>query len=90
MKKNGGFIPGIRPGKPTADYLSYIINRITLVGAGFLGLIAVLPNVAQSLTNINSLAIGGTGLLIVVSVILESVKDIESKLVMHNYDRFLS
>ena len=89
MKKNGGFIPGIRPGKPTADYLSYIINRITLVGAAFLGLIAVLPNIAQSLTSINSLAIGGTGLLIVVSVILESVKDIESKLVMHNYDRFL-
>lgn len=89
MKKNGGFIPGIRPGKPTAEYLSYIINRITLVGAVFLGLIAVLPNIVQNITSINSLAIGGTGLLIVVSVILESVKDIESKLVMHNYDRFL-
>lgn len=90
MKKNGGFIPGIRPGAPTADYLNYVLNRITLVGAFFLGIIAILPNIAQMMTGINSLAIGGTGLLIVVSVVLELTKDIQSKLVMHNYDRFLN
>lgn len=89
IKKNGGFIPGVRPGTPTVNYLTYILNRITLVGAAFLGLIAVLPNLAQSVTGISTLAIGGTGLLIVVSVILETSQKVESQLVMHNYDRFL-
>ena len=90
IKKNGGFIPGVRPGQPTIDYLTHILNRITLAGAFFLGLIAVLPNVMQSLTSVSTLAIGGTGLLIVVSVILETARDMESQLVMHNYDKFLS
>lgn len=89
IRKNGGFIPGIRPGIPTADYLNYILNRITLIGAIFLGLIAVLPSVAQTATGISSLTIGGTGILIVVSVVLETVKQIESMLVMRSYEGFL-
>lgn len=90
FKKHGGFVPGIRPGKPTADYLNYILNRITLAGALFLGLIAILPSIAQSITDVSSLTIGGTGILIVVSVILETSKQLESMLVMRNYDGFLS
>lgn len=89
IKKYGGFIPGIRPGKPTADYLNYILTRITLAGALFLGAIAVLPSVVQQATGINSLTIGGTGILIVVSVILETTKQLESMLVMRSYDSFL-
>jgi len=89
IKRNGGFIPGIRPGKATADHLSYILTRITLVGALFLGLIAVLPSIVQGATGITALTIGGTGILIVVSVILETAKQVEGQLVMHNYERFL-
>jgi len=89
IKKYGGFIPGIRPGKPTADYLSYVLNRITLAGALFLGLIAILPSIASYLTGITTLTIGGTGILIVVSVILETSKNFESQLIMRNYDSFL-
>ena len=89
IKKHGGFIPGIRPGTPTASYLNYILMRITLVGAVFLGLIAVLPSIVQGATGITNLAIGGTGILIVVSVVLETVKKLESQLVMRNYDKFL-
>ena len=90
LKKNGGFIPGIRPGKATATHLGFITMRITLVGALFLGLIAILPSIVQGMTNLQSLSIGGTGILIVVSVILETTQQIQSKLVMHNYDKFLS
>jgi len=90
FKKHGGFIPGIRPGKPTAEYLNYILNRITLAGALFLGTIAILPSVAQSMTDITSLTLGGTSILIVVSVILETSKQLEALLVMRNYDGFLS
>lgn len=90
IKKNGGFVPGIRPGDSTAQYLSSVLNRITLVGALFLGTIAILPTIAQAATGVNSLGLGGTGLLIVVSVILESAKDIEAQLVMRSYDKFLS
>ncbi|MFC1653571.1 preprotein translocase subunit SecY [Patescibacteria group bacterium] len=90
FKKHGGFVPGIRPGKPTADYLNYILNRITLAGALFLGLIAILPSLVQSMTDITSLTIGGTGILIVVSVVLETSKQLEALLVMRNYEGFLS
>jgi len=90
FKKHGGFIPGIRPGKPTAEYLNYILNRITLAGALFLGAIAILPSIAQSMTDITSLTLGGTSILIVVSVILETSKQLEALLVMRNYDGFLS
>ncbi|MBI2029304.1 preprotein translocase subunit SecY [Candidatus Gottesmanbacteria bacterium] len=89
IQKYGGFIPGIRPGTATANYLNYILTRITLCGAVFLGFIAVLPSVAQSVTGISTLFLGGTGILIVVSVVLETVKKIESQLVMRNYDSFL-
>lgn len=86
LQKSGGFVPGIRPGQPTADFLSNIINRITLVGALFLGLIAVLPFMVQAATGIVTLTIGGTALLIVVSVVLEFMKQLQGKLVMREYE----
>lgn len=86
LMKQGGFLPGIRPGTPTKAYLDYVSLRITLFGALFLGLIAVLPSVGQAFTGITTLIIGGTGLLIVVAVILETTKQIESQLVMSDYD----
>lgn len=89
IKKHGGFIPGIRPGQPTASYLNKILTRITLAGALFLGVIAVLPSVTSSLTGVSTMAIGGTGILIVVSVVLETSKSLEAQLLMRNYDGFL-
>lgn len=89
IKKNGGFVPGIRPGKPTANYLSYILTRITLAGAVFLGIIAILPSLVQIITDINSLTVGGAGILIIVSVVLETAKQLESQLVMRSYEGFL-
>jgi preprotein translocase subunit SecY len=88
LQKMGGFIPGIRPGKATADYLNFILNRVLLVGAVFLGIIAVMPYVMQSLTGLQNLSIGGTSILIVVSVVLETVRQIESHLVMRDYEGF--
>jgi len=88
LQKQGGFVPGIRPGRPTSDFLSYVSNRIILGGALFLGVIAILPNIVQSATNVTTLVIGGTSLLIVVSVVIETVKQIESQLVMRNYEGF--
>ena len=88
IQKYGGFIPGIRPGAPTAGYLNYILTRITLAGALFLGFIAVFPVVAKFFTNMNNLVLGGTGILIVVSVVLETIKAIEAQLVMRNYEGF--
>jgi len=85
LQKNGAFIPGIRPGASTAEYLSKILTRITLVGAVFLGLIAVLPLVMQNLTKIASLSIGGTALLIIVSVVLDLVKKIDAQITMREY-----
>lgn len=90
IQKYGGFIPGIRPGTPTAQYLNYILTRITLAGALFLGTIAIFPTIAKSFTGIETLLLGGTGILIVVSVVLETVKAIEAQLVMRNYDRFVT
>lgn len=89
IQKHGGFIPGIRPGTPTAQYLNYIITRITLAGALFLGLIAIFPTLARGITGTTTLLIGGTGVLIVVSVVLETIKSIESQLIMKDYDQFL-
>lgn len=88
IQKHGGFIPGIRPGTPTANYLNYILTRITLAGAVFLGLIAVLPSLVQNVSNVATLTIGGTGILIVVSVVLETTKQFETMLVTKNYDKF--
>ena len=89
LMKQGGFLPGIRPGTPTKAFLDYVSLRVTLFGAIFLGLIAILPSIGQILTGITTLLIGGTGLLIVVAVILETSKQVESHLVMRDYDSFL-
>jgi len=88
VQKQGGFVPGIRPGKNTAQYLHRIMNRVTLAGAIFLGIIAVLPIVVQGVFHIANLTIGGTGLLIVVSVVLETMKQVESQLTMREYEGF--
>ena len=86
LQQSGGFIPGIRPGEPSGKFLGQISNRITLFGALFLGLIAVFPIFTQSLTGIQTLTIGGTALLIVVSVALETMKQLDSQLVMREYE----
>lgn len=89
IQKYGGFIPGVRPGKPTSSYLNYILTRITLVGAVFLGLVAILPEIARAVTGLQTLLLGGVSMLIVVSVVLETFKAIEANLVMRNYEGFL-
>ncbi len=88
LQKQGGFIPGIRPGNSTAEYIKHILNRVVLIGAIFLGVIAILPIIVQYFTGIAALTIGGTALLIVVSVVLESAKQINSQLVMREYEGF--
>jgi len=89
LKSNGGYVPGIRPGKETSKYLGGIVSRTTLVGALFLGLIAVLPSIAQGLTNISTLTIGGTSMLIIVSVVIETVRKVESYRLVKSYDSFI-
>ena len=90
MKKNGGFVPGIRPGKPTSDYISRILSKITLSGAFFLGIIAVIPVVASIIDpTLQVVTLGGTSLLIMVGVALETVKQIESQMLMRHYKGFL-
>lgn len=89
IQKYGGFIPGIRPGSPTASYLNYVLTRITLAGALFLGIIAIFPIIARGFTGVQTLLIGGTSILIVVSVVLETIKAIEAQLVMRNYESFV-
>jgi preprotein translocase subunit SecY len=93
MRKYGGFVPGIRPGRPTAEYLDYILSRITLPGSLYLGIIAVLPNLFISIAgnedNVRNFPFGGTSVLIMVGVGLETVKQIESQLMQRNYEGFL-
>jgi preprotein translocase subunit SecY len=91
MKKYGGFIPGIRPGRPTAEYLQFVLSRITLPGSIYLGIIAVLPNFFLSMTggNNQNFPFGGTAVLIMVGVGLDTVKQIESQLMQRNYEGFL-
>jgi preprotein translocase subunit SecY len=90
LRKNGGFIPGIRPGRPTQEYLGRVVSRITLAGSLFLGTVAVFPVVLGVLDpSLQGLAIGGTGLLIVVSVVVETMKQIEAQLMMRNYEGFI-
>ena len=86
IQRAGGFIPGIRPGEPTGNYLGKVISRTTLVGATFLGVIAVLPTVVQQSFNLAALTIGGTSVLIVVSVVLETMRQIDGELSMREYD----
>ena len=91
MKKYGGFIPGIRPGRPTAEYLQFVLSRITLPGSLYLGIIAILPNFFFSITSGNNqnFPFGGTAVLIMVGVALDTVKQIESQLMQRNYEGFL-
>jgi preprotein translocase subunit SecY len=90
LRKNGGFIPGIRPGRPTADYLARVVTRITVAGALFLGVIATAPSLIGLLVpTLSGIALGGTGLLIVVSVVVETMKQIEAQLLMRNYEGFI-
>jgi len=90
LQKMGGFIPGIRPGRATADFLYYILNRILIIGAVFLGSIAVMPYVVQGVTGVQTFQflIGGTSLLIVVSVVLETIRQVKAQLQMREYETF--
>lgn len=85
IQKQGGYIPGIRPGQPTSQFLTHLLNRVTLVGAVFLGLIAILPQLVRNLTGVTAFAVGGTSVLIVVSVVLEVVKALDAQLSMYEY-----
>ncbi|OGN33715.1 MAG: preprotein translocase subunit SecY [Candidatus Yanofskybacteria bacterium RIFCSPLOWO2_12_FULL_43_11b] len=85
IQKQGGYIPGIRPGPMTAQFLNHLLNRVTLVGAIFLGLIAVMPNIVQGATGITTFTVGGTSILIVVSVALEIMKQVDAQLSMYEY-----
>jgi preprotein translocase subunit SecY len=90
LRKNGGFIPGIRPGRPTQEYLAKVVTRITLAGALFLGTVAVAPYIVSAIfPTLGSVALGGTSLLIVVSVVVETMKQIEAQLLMRNYEGFI-
>ena len=91
LKKNGGFIPGYRPGKPTSDYITKVLNRITLIGALFLGIIAVAPLIVNMATGsqLGSIAFGGSSLLILVGVILETARELEAQMSMRHYKGFL-
>ena len=90
LRKNGGFIPGIRPGRPTQDYLARVVTRITFAGALFLAIVAVSPNLMGILVpELRSVGLGGTSLLIVVSVVVETMKQIEAQLMMRNYEGFI-
>lgn len=88
IQKQGGFVPGLRPGRQTAEFLYKVLNRITLAGAFFLGFVAVLPYIVQSFTKTQALTLGGTSLLIVVSVVIEIIKQVQSQMVMRDYEDF--
>ena len=88
MKANGGFIPGIRPGKATEEYLQKVLSRITIVGAIFLAVIATLPTILSVVTTLN-IQFGGTSLLIAVGVALDTVRQLENQMLMRNYQGFL-
>ncbi|MCI8870585.1 MAG: preprotein translocase subunit SecY [Lawsonibacter sp.] len=89
LKKNGGFIPGFRPGKPTADFIMKVLNKITMFGALYLAIIALAPIITGNIFKISSLAIGGTSVIIVVGVALETVKSLEAQMLMRHYKGFL-
>ena len=89
LKKFGGFVPGIRPGQPTADYIDHVLTRLTLAGSLFLSFIAVLPTLIGGATHIQGVYFGGTALLIVVSVALHTMKQIEAMVVMRHYEGFM-
>jgi preprotein translocase subunit SecY len=90
LQKMGGFIPGIRPGKATADYLSFVLNRTLVFGSIFLGLIALMPSIVQSITKVQafSFLVGGTSILILVSVVLDTFEKIKAEVEMREYEKF--
>lgn len=90
MKKSGGFIPGIRPGKPTSDYLNSILNYVVFIGACGLTVICIIPIMVSGLFNVSRLSFGGTSLIIIVSVVLETLKAIESQMLVRYYKGFLN
>jgi preprotein translocase subunit SecY len=89
LQKQGGFIPGIRPGKNTASYLTGVINRITWAGALFLAFVAVMPFLARTVTNVQQIQLSSLGMLIVVGVVLDTMKQLEAQLVMRRYEGFI-
>ena len=89
LKRNGGFIPGFRPGKPTSDFIAKVLNKVTLFGAIYLGIVAICPLIAGKLLGNSGLAIGGTSVIIVVGVALETVRALESQMMMRQYKGFL-
>ena len=89
LQKRGSFIPGVRPGKATQDYISRILTRVTFFGAIFLGVVAILPSIASSATGVTAFVLGGTGILIVVSVVLELIRKIEGELSVREYEGYL-
>jgi len=89
LQRQGGFVPGVRPGKPTTDYLNGVIGRLTWGGAIFLALVAIMPFIAQQLTDTAILTLSSTGILIVVGVALDTMKQIEAQLTMRRYEGFL-
>jgi preprotein translocase subunit SecY len=89
LQKQGGFIPGIRPGSRTAEFLTGVLRRITLVGALFLGTVAILPFLVRPLVGTNQMLITSTGLLIVVGVVLDTMKQLEAQLMMRHYEGFM-
>ncbi len=89
LQKNGGFIPGIRPGRPTAEYIMRVLMRITWGGAIFLGIVAIIPSIATRYFNVQSLSISATGLIIVVGVVLDTMRQLEAQLMMRNYEGFI-
>ena len=90
MKKSGGFIPGIRPGKPTSDYLNNILNYIVLIGVCGLIVVCLIPIIISGLFTVNQLSFGGTSLIIIVGVVLETIKAVESQMLVRNYKGFLN
>ena len=86
LQKQGGFIPGVRPGEQTTKYLGWVVNRLLLSGAVFLGIIAILPIIVQAITGNQNLVVGGSSVIIVVSVVVDIVKQVQSQLTMRSYD----
>jgi len=89
LKKNGGFVPGFRPGKPTADFIHKVLSKITFFGAMFLSVIAILPIITGNVMGVSALSLGGTSIIIVVGVALETSKALEAQLMMRHYKGFL-
>ena len=89
LRQNNGTIPGIRPGKPTTDFIAKVLSRITLIGALFLAFIALLPIIYTALTGMQGLSMGGTSVIILVGVALDTVKQMESQMMMRHYKGFL-